>query len=63
MTELTRESVSTLDPEQSIFLSSHNPGWIEKDWLVSCINYLISTIDDVDTRRKLEAMRTEILER
>ncbi len=52
-----------LTGEQSTFLSSHNPGWIEKDWLVRCINYLISTIDDVDTRRKLERMRSEILRR
>ena len=52
-----------LTSEQSIFVETHNPGWIEKDWLVSCINYLISTIDDVDTRRKLENMRTEIMER
>ena len=55
MTELTGE--------QTIFIESHNPGWVETDWIIKCIDYLISTIVDVDTRRKLENMRTEILER
>ena len=64
MVELTaRESVSTLDHEQTIFIESHNPGWIERDWILRCINHLISTIDDIDTRRKLENLRTEIIER
>lgn len=64
MQELTtRESVSTLDHEQTTFIETHNPGWVELDWIIKCINRLISTIDDIDTRRKLENMRTEILKR
>ena len=52
-----------LTGEQTTFIETHNPGWVELDWIIKCINHLISTIDDVDTRRKLENMRIKIMER